>query len=46
MAAVQQGMKNGGFRGTQPSPYRERAIPSLHHNLAKYMGVGAPHKLG
>ncbi len=46
MAAVQQGMKNGGFRGTQPNPYRERAIPSLHYNLAKYMGTGAPQKLG
>lgn len=46
MAAVQQGMKNGGFRGAQPNPYRERAIPSLHYNLAKFMGTGAPHKLG
>lgn len=45
MAAVQQGMKNGGFRGTQPNPYRERAIPSLHYNLARYMGQGAPHEL-
>jgi phenylpropionate dioxygenase-like ring-hydroxylating dioxygenase large terminal subunit len=45
MAAVQQGMKNGGFRGTQPNPYRERAIPSLHYNLAKYMGTGAPRKI-
>jgi len=45
MAAVQQGMKNGGFRGTQPNPYRERAIPSLHFNLARYMGTGAPRAL-
>ena len=45
MAAVQQGMKSGGFRGTQPNPYRERAIPSLHMNLAKFMGTGAPHRL-
>ena len=45
MEAVQQGMKNNGFRHTQPNPYRERAIPSLHYNLAKYMGTGTPHKL-
>ena len=45
MAAVQQGLKSGGFRGTQPNPYMERAIPSLHYNLAKYMGMGAPRKL-
>ncbi len=44
MAAVQQGMKNGGFKGTQPNPYMERAIPSLHHNLARFMGMGAPRK--
>ncbi|MDF0545382.1 aromatic ring-hydroxylating dioxygenase subunit alpha [Sphingobium sp. H39-3-25] len=42
MAAVQQGMKNVGFRGTQPNPYMERAIASLHHNLAAYMGTGDP----
>jgi phenylpropionate dioxygenase-like ring-hydroxylating dioxygenase large terminal subunit len=42
MAAVQQGMKNVGFRGTQPNPYMERSIVSLHRNLAAYMGVGAP----
>jgi phenylpropionate dioxygenase-like ring-hydroxylating dioxygenase large terminal subunit len=46
MAAVQQGMKSGGFKGTKPNPYRERAIPSLHWNLAKFMGTGAPKKLG
>lgn len=45
MAAVQKGLRSGGFRGTQPNPYMERAIPSLHYNLAKYMGTGAPHKL-
>ena len=45
MAAVQQGMKSGGFKGTQPNPYRERAIPSLHWNLARYMGTGSPRKL-
>jgi phenylpropionate dioxygenase-like ring-hydroxylating dioxygenase large terminal subunit len=42
MAAVQQGMKNAGFRGTQPNPYMERAVVNLHHNLARYMGTGAP----
>jgi hypothetical protein len=45
MAAVQQGMKSGGFKGTRPNPYRERAIPSLHMNLAKFMGAGAPRVL-
>ncbi len=45
MAAVQQGMKSGGFKGTRPNPYRERAIPSLHMNLAKFMGQGGPRVL-
>jgi phenylpropionate dioxygenase-like ring-hydroxylating dioxygenase large terminal subunit len=44
MAAVQQGMKNGGFRGTLPNPYRERSIANLHRNLARYMGAGAPRR--
>ncbi len=42
MAAVQKGMASGGFRGTQPNPYMERAVASLHYNLARYMGTGAP----
>jgi phenylpropionate dioxygenase-like ring-hydroxylating dioxygenase large terminal subunit len=42
MAAVQQGMKCGGFRGTLPNPYRERNIANFHRNLARYMGTGAP----
>jgi hypothetical protein len=42
MAAVQQGMKSAGFTGTQPNPYMERSTVSLHMNLAKYMGIGAP----
>jgi hypothetical protein len=42
MAAVQQGMMNGGFRGPLPNPYRERSVANLHRNLAKYMGTGAP----
>jgi hypothetical protein len=45
MAAVQQGMKSLGFRGTKPNPYRERAVANLHTNLARYMGTGAPRKL-
>jgi phenylpropionate dioxygenase-like ring-hydroxylating dioxygenase large terminal subunit len=42
MAAVQEGLRCGGFRGTLPNPYRERSIANLHRNLAKYMGMGAP----
>ncbi len=45
MAAVQQGMKNRGFRGTQPNPYRERSVANLHCKLAEYMGTGAPRPL-
>ena len=32
MAAVQQGMKSLGFRGTKPNPYRERSTVNLHPN--------------
>jgi nitrite reductase/ring-hydroxylating ferredoxin subunit len=39
MAAVQQGMKNGGFRGALPNPKAEGAISNLHRTLAKYMGT-------
>ncbi len=42
MAAVQQGMKNVGYRGAQPNPYMERSVASLHMNLARFMGSGAP----
>jgi phenylpropionate dioxygenase-like ring-hydroxylating dioxygenase large terminal subunit len=42
MEAVQEGMKSGGFRGAMPNPYMERTVASLHRNLARYMGVGAP----
>lgn len=45
MAAVQQGMKIRGFSGPRPNPHRERAVVNLHHNLAKYMGTGAPREL-
>lgn len=44
MAAVQQGMKNIGFRGAQLNPYMERSIASLHYNLSRYMGIGAPQR--
>ena len=44
MAAVQQGMKSFGFRGTRPNPYSERSTVNLHNNLAKYMGTGVPKK--
>ncbi|MET0376192.1 MAG: SRPBCC family protein, partial [Rhizorhabdus sp.] len=42
MAAVQRGMNDIGFRGTQPNPYMERSIASLHWNLARLVGEGAP----
>jgi phenylpropionate dioxygenase-like ring-hydroxylating dioxygenase large terminal subunit len=45
MAAVQQGMKSLGFRGTKPNPYRERSTANLHRQLAKYMGTGEPREL-
>ena len=44
MAAVQQGMKNVGFRGARPNPYAERSIASLHYNLSRYMDMGKPVK--
>ena len=42
MAAVQQGMKMAGHRGNIPNPKAEGAVVSLHRNLARYMGTGAP----
>ncbi len=45
MAAVQQGMKNVGFRGNIPNPRAEGAVVSLHRNLARYLGTGTPQKL-
>jgi hypothetical protein len=42
MAAAQQGMKMGGYRGNIPNPQAEGAAVSLHRNLARYMGTGAP----
>lgn len=46
MAAVQQGMKNAGYRGNIPNPKAEGAVVSLHRNLARYMGTGFPRPLG
>lgn len=46
MAAVQLGLKSAGFRGAQPNPYMERAVASLHANLARYMGMGEPQRRG
>jgi nitrite reductase/ring-hydroxylating ferredoxin subunit len=45
MAAVQQGMKSGGFRGPLPNPKAEGAVTSLHRNLARYMGTPGPKNL-
>jgi phenylpropionate dioxygenase-like ring-hydroxylating dioxygenase large terminal subunit len=45
MAAVQQGLRSDGFRGTLPNPYRERSVANLHRNLALYMGKGMPRPL-
>lgn len=44
MAAVQQGMKNVGFRGAQPNPYMEQSVASLHYNLSRFMDAGTPVK--
>jgi phenylpropionate dioxygenase-like ring-hydroxylating dioxygenase large terminal subunit len=45
MAAVQQGMKSGGYRGNVPNPKAEGAVVSLHRNLARYMDTGTPRPL-
>ena len=42
MAAVQQGMKSVGYKGNTPNPKSEGAVISLHANLARFMGTGAP----
>lgn len=42
MVEVQRGLKSRGFRGNLPNPWQERKVTNLHHNLAKYMGTGAP----
>jgi nitrite reductase/ring-hydroxylating ferredoxin subunit len=45
MGAVQKGMKSMGFFGAQPNPYMERTVASLHYNLSKFVGSGAPRKI-
>ena len=45
MAAVQQGMKNVGYKGNIPNPKAEGAVISLHRNLAKRTGSGMPRPL-
>ena len=45
MSAVQKGMKNAGWRGAQPNPYMERTVASLHYNLARVIGRGAPQQI-
>ena len=42
MAALQRGMKNGGFRGALPNPKAEGAVSGLHRNLARYMSAPPP----
>ncbi|HKU40726.1 MAG TPA: aromatic ring-hydroxylating dioxygenase subunit alpha [Polyangiales bacterium] len=46
MRAVQKGMKSRGFRGPLPNPHQERKITNFHRNLARYMGSGAPRRIG
>jgi phenylpropionate dioxygenase-like ring-hydroxylating dioxygenase large terminal subunit len=46
MAAVQKGLADVGFKGVQPNPYMERSVASLHYNLSRLMGAGAPQKRG
>ena len=45
MAAVQKGMKNAHWQGAQPNPYMERTVSSLHYNLSRVVGMGAPKKI-
>lgn len=45
MVEVQKGLKSRGFRGHLPNPWQERKVTNLHHNLARYMGIGAPTRL-
>ena len=45
MSAVQKGMKNAHWRGAQPNPYMERTVASLHYNLSRVLGIGAPKRI-
>jgi phenylpropionate dioxygenase-like ring-hydroxylating dioxygenase large terminal subunit len=46
MRGVQKGMKSRGFRGPLPNPAQERKVTNFHRNLARYMGTGAPRRIG
>jgi phenylpropionate dioxygenase-like ring-hydroxylating dioxygenase large terminal subunit len=45
MTQVQRGMRSRGYRGCIPSPRQEQTVANLHHNLARYVGMGAPEPL-
>ena len=42
MGEVQKGMRSRGFRRALMNPMQERKVLNLHHNLARYMEMGAP----
>ena len=46
MIEVQRGLYSRGFRGNLPNPHQEQKVSNLHRNLARYMGMGAPRRLG
>ncbi|MFP5306208.1 MAG: aromatic ring-hydroxylating oxygenase subunit alpha [Gammaproteobacteria bacterium] len=46
MVAVQQGLKSRRLEGCLPNPHQERKVSNFHRNLARYMGAGAPRRLG
>jgi phenylpropionate dioxygenase-like ring-hydroxylating dioxygenase large terminal subunit len=46
MIEVQRGLHSRGFRGNLPNPHQEQKVTNLHLNLARYMGTGAPRKIG
>lgn len=46
MAAVQQGIRSRGFRGTSPNPHQERKVTNFHRDLMKYVGMGAMRRIG
>ncbi len=45
MSEVQKGMRSRGFRRAITNPVQERKVINFHHNLAAYMGTGAPKPL-
>jgi phenylpropionate dioxygenase-like ring-hydroxylating dioxygenase large terminal subunit len=46
MLEVQRGLHSRGFRGNLPNPHQEQKVSNLHRNLARYMGMGAPRRIG